>query len=386
MSETNFAKCSHRFTWKKVNYIWVFLIASGIVIFGSILYLKRCFSKDHSVVEHDDNLSSSFFTYDVKSFHRVNYDLREIFEAMIDKNIVGYGGSGTVYKTELSNGETIAVKRLWSGKAKYSASENRGVINKELKTEVETLGSIKHKNIVKLYSYFSSLDFSLLVYEYMPNGNLWDAIHNGKVHLNWPTRHHIALGVARGLAYLHHDLKPPIVHRDIKTTNILLDVDYQPKVADFGIAKVLQGRGKDSFSSSHVIAGTYGYLAPEYACASKATTKCDVYSFGVVLMELLTGRKPIEAEFREDGNIIYWISTMLGHKEGVIEVLDKRVSEFFKDDMIEVLKIAIRCTDKIPGNRPNMSEVVQLLVEADPSRCDNFTSSNKTEEISGVTI
>jgi len=105
------------------------------------------------------------------------------------------------------------------------------------------------------------LDCNLLVYEYMPNGNLWDALHRGKSPLDWPTRHQIALGVAQGLAYLHHDLLPPIIHRDIKTTNILLDVNYKPKVADFGIAKVLRARGgKDSTTT--VIAGTCGYLAP----------------------------------------------------------------------------------------------------------------------------
>lgn len=180
---------------------------------------------------------------------------------MIDKNIVGQGGSGTVYKIQLSNGEVVAVKKLLSRSTKDFSSEDRLDLDKELKTEVETLGSIRHKNIVKLYSYFSRLDCSLLVYEYMPNGNLWDALHNGKILLDWPTRHQIALGVAQGLAYLHHDLKLPIIHRDIKSTNILLDINYKPKVADFGIAKVLQARGgKDSTTT--VIAGTYGYMAP----------------------------------------------------------------------------------------------------------------------------
>jgi len=223
-----------------------------------------------------------------------------------------------------------------------------------------------------------------LVYEYMPNGNLWDALHRGKILLDWPTRHQIALGIAQGLAYLHHDLKPSIIHRDIKSTNILLDVNYKPKVADFGIGKVLQARGgKDSTTT--VIAGTCGYMAPEYAYTSKATTKCDVYSFGVVLMELITGRKPVEAEFGENKNIIHWVSTKVETKEGVFEVLDKRLPGLFKDEMIKVLKIAIRCTYKTPSHRPTMSEVVQLLIEADPYGCDICKSSNKTEESANVT-
>ncbi|KAK6130553.1 hypothetical protein DH2020_035699 [Rehmannia glutinosa] len=286
---------------------------------------KRWLNKNKEVYENEDTMSPSFFSYDVKSFHRLSFDQREIIDAMVDKNIVGYGGSGTVYKIDLNNGETIAVKKLWSKNVKNSASDDDQLtLDKELKTEVETLGSVRHKNIVKLYCYFSSLDCSLLVYEYMPNGNLWDGLHRGNVFLDWPIRHQIALGVAQGLAYLHHDLMPPIIHRDIKSTNILLDVDYQPKVADFGIAKVLQAIGSKD-STTTVIAGTYGYLAPESRVFVKATTKCDVYSFGVVLMELLTGKKPVEAEFGENKNIIYWVSTKVETKEGAIDVLDKRV-------------------------------------------------------------
>ncbi|KAI5355847.1 PREDICTED: receptor [Prunus dulcis] len=380
--QNKFPTCPQSFTKKKLNSFWVVTVSIVIILIGALLFLKRRFGKERAEVEHDETLSSSFFSYDVKSFHRISFDHREVIEAMVDKNIVGHGGSGTVYKIELSSGDVIAVKRLWSRKAKDSA-EDQLFINKELKTEVETLGSIRHKNIVKLYCYFSSLDCNLLVYEYMPNGNLWDALHKGWIHLDWPTRHQIALGIAQGLAYLHHDLMPPIIHRDIKSTNILLDVNYQPKVADFGIAKVLQARGgKDSTTT--VIAGTYGYLAPEYAYSSKATTKCDVYSFGVVLMELITGKKPVEAEFGENKNIIYWVSNKVDTKEGAMEVLDKRLSESFKEEMIQVLRIAVRCTYKAPSLRPTMKEVVQLLIEADPCRFDSCKSS-KTKESSNVT-
>lgn len=366
-SGPNFPVCSQPNNRKKVNCMWLIILSVGIVAIGAILYLRRWLKKGSEVMDNEDSLSSTFFSYDVKSFHRLSFDQREIIDAMVDKNVVGYGGSGTVYKIELSRGEVVAVKKLWGQKGKNSASEEKLRLDKELETEVETLGSIRHKNIVKLYCFFSNLDFSLLVYEYMPNGNLWDALHVGKLLLDWPTRHQIALGVAQGLAYLHHDLMPPIIHRDIKSTNILLDVDYLPKVADFGIAKVLQARGSKD-STTTVIAGTYGYLDPEYAYSSKATTKCDVYSFGVVLMELVTGKKPVEAEFGENKNIIYWISTKVATKEGAMEVLDKRVSGSFKEEMIKVLCIAIRCTCRAAALRPTMSEVVQLLMEADPCR------------------
>ncbi|CAN0921942.1 Receptor protein-tyrosine kinase CEPR1 [Linum grandiflorum] len=375
-SNQMFPICSQRNNRKKHNSVWVISISVVIIVLGTLLLLKRRFSRERAVMEPDETVSTSFFSYDVKSFHRISFDQREILEAMVDKNIVGHGGSGTVYKIELSSGEVVAVKRLWSKRSKDSASDVQLILDKELKTEVETLGSIRHKNIVKLYCYFSSLDVNLLVYEYMPNGNLWDALHKGWIHLSWPTRHQIALGVAQGLAYLHHDLLPPIIHRDIKSSNILLDINYHPKVADFGIAKVLQARGgKDSTTT--LIAGTYGYLAPEYAFSSKATTKCDVYSFGVVLLELITGRKPVEADFGDNKNIIYWVSTKVETKEGVIEVLDKKLSGCFRDEMIQVLRIAIRCTYKNPALRPTMSEVVQLLIEADPCRCK---SSNKAKD------
>uniref|UniRef100_A0A5B7BFP3 Protein kinase domain-containing protein n=1 Tax=Davidia involucrata TaxID=16924 RepID=A0A5B7BFP3_DAVIN len=382
-SDSNFPICSQTYNRKKTNCIWVIGISVGIVIVGIVLFLKRWFSKERAVIEHEVAMSS-FFSFDVKSFHRLSFNQHEIIEAMVDKNIVGHGGSGTVYKIELSNGEVVAVKKLWSGKTKDSASEDQLFLDKELKTEVETLGSIRHKNIVKLYCYFSSLDCSLLVYEYMPNGNLWDALHKGKILLDWPTRHQIALGIAQGLAYLHHDLLPPIIHRDIKSTNILLDINYQSKVADFGIAKVLQARGGKE-STTTVIAGTYGYLAPEYAYSSKATRKCDVYSFGVVLMELITGKKPVEAEFGENKNIIYWVSTKVDTKEGAMEVLDKQLSGSFKEEMIKVLWIAIRCTCRTPALRPTMNEVVHLLIEAKPCRFDSYKSSNKTKETANVT-
>ncbi|KAI3465190.1 hypothetical protein Pfo_021853 [Paulownia fortunei] len=356
-SGPNFPICSQAYNRKKINCIWLIVISVGIVVVGTILYLKRWFSKHKDVIENEDTMSSSFFSYDVKSFHRLSFDQREIVEAMVDKNIVGYGGSGTVYKIELNNGEVVAVKKLWSRKAKDSASEDQLILDRELKTEVETLGSIRHKNIVKLYCYFSSLDCSLLIYEYMPNGNLWDALHRGKVLLDWPTRHQIALGIAQGLAYLHHDLMRPIIHRDIKSTNILLDVNYQPKVADFGIAKVLQARGSKD-STTTVIAGTYGYLAP--------------------------GKKPVEADFGENKNIIYWVSTKVETKEGAMEVLDKQVSGSFKDEMIKVLRIAIRCTCRTAALRPTMNEVVQLLIEADPCRFDCCKLSNKATKETGT--
>lgn len=378
-SDKSFPLCPQTCNRKRMNLIWVIVASVILLLVGAVLFLKRWLRKGKSLIGHDETMSSSFCSYDVKSFHRISFNQREILEAMVDENIVGHGGSGTVYRIGLSTGELVAVKKLWSRKTKDKVSEDQLFPDKELETEVQTLGNIRHKNIVKLYCYLSSYECSLLVYEYMPNGNLWDALHKGKFLLDWPTRHQIALGVAQGLAYLHHDLVPSIVHRDIKSSNILLDVDFQPKVADFGVAKVLQAKGgKDS--SNTVIAGTYGYMDPDYANTSKATTKCDVYSFGVVLMELVTGKKPVEDEFGENKNIVNWVSTKVETKEGAMEVLDKRVSGLFRDDMLQVICIAVRCTTRAPVPRPTMNEIVQLLGEIDPCRFDSCKSTNKTKD------
>ncbi|WOL15380.1 receptor-like protein kinase HSL1 [Canna indica] len=368
LSNPSFPLCPKPNLRRRLNNMWIIGLCAILSIIGILLLIKRWFNKKNAIVEQDGFSSSSSFSYDVTSFHKLSFEQHEIVEALIEKNIIGHGGSGTVYKIELSNGELVAVKKLWSRRTK-DKSQDELFLDRELRTEVETLGSIRHKNIVKLYCCFSGIDSKLLVYEYMPNGNLWDALHHGKSFLDWPTRHKIAIGIAQGLAYLHHDLLFPIVHRDIKTSNILLDADFEPKVADFGIAKVLQARGVRDTSTT-VIAGTYGYLAPEYAYSMKATTKCDVYSFGVVLMELVTGKKPIELEFGENRDIIQWVSSKMSTKQVAMEVLDKRIWNPPKEEMIQLLKIAVRCTCSNPVLRPTMNEVVLLLIEAHPCKPD----------------
>ena len=180
--------------------------------------------------------------------------------------MIGSGSSGKVYKVVLSNGEAVAVKKLWGGIRKDCESEDlekgRAAQNDGFEAEVETLGKIRHKSIVKLWCCCTTRDCKLLVYEYMPNGSLGDLLHSSKGGLlDWPTRYKIALDAAEGLSYLHHDCVPPIVHRDVKSNNILLDGDFGARVADFGVAKVVDLSGKGPKSMS-VIAGSCGYIAP----------------------------------------------------------------------------------------------------------------------------
>ncbi|KAL6638483.1 hypothetical protein ACP70R_023978 [Stipagrostis hirtigluma subsp. patula] len=368
--------------------VWVVAACALVCVAAALVAARRCVARGWWLQEGEQDGApaspASSSSYDVTSFHKLSFEQHEILEALIDKNIVGHGGSGTVYKIELSSGELVAVKKLWVSAArrrpagKHETGSGGWLADRELRTEVETLGSIRHKNIVKLYCCYSGADSNLLVYEYMPNGNLWEALHGVFLLLDWPTRHRVAIGVAQGLAYLHHDLLFPIVHRDIKSSNILLDADFEPKVADFGIAKVLQARGAaDRDASTTTIAGTYGYLAPEYAYSSKATTKCDVYSFGVVLMELATGRKPIEPEFGETRDIVHWVSGKVA-AGAEADALDKRLAwSPYKEEMVQALRVAVRCTCSIPGLRPTMADVVQMLAEAGPPAGRTPKDANK---------
>ncbi|XP_057843159.1 receptor-like protein kinase 7 [Cryptomeria japonica] len=333
-----------------------FISAAAVITFviGWILYKKMYRAPE-------------YLSWDLKSFHRVTFTEDDILHCLKEENIIGSGGSGRVYKGELCSGEKIAVKQLWNGNtAKLSHLREEALRNRQFEMEVETLGCIRHRNIVKLYCCLSSKHSNLIVYEYMKNGSLWNRLHeeNRGSTLDWQTRYKISLGTAYGLAYLHHDCVPAIVHRDVKSSNILLDEDMEPCLADFGVAKCLQASGKGN--STAVIAGTHGYIAPEYAYTYRVSEKSDVYSFGVVLMELVTGKRPMEDEFGENKGIVHWISHKIKSRESAFGVLDKRVSEFCEEGMMKMLKLSVLCTSSLPALRPCMREVVQMLLEADP--------------------
>ncbi|XP_042393371.1 receptor-like protein kinase 7 [Zingiber officinale] len=323
-------------------------------------------------------------SWDLKSFRVLAFDEQEILDAIKPENVIGKGGSGEVYRVELANGEVVAVKHIMHDplrdtKERSSASliggSGRGKrfsAAREFEAEVATLSTVRHTNVVKLYCSITSEESSLLVYEYLRNGSLWDRLHMAApspwktVELGWTERLEIALGAARGLEYLHHGWDRPILHRDIKSSNILLDDRFKPCIADFGLSKVLHSGG--DASSTHVIAGTHGYIAPEYAYTWKVNEKSDVYSFAVVLMELVTGRRPVEEEFEESKDIVKWVSKRVGSKAGVMSLVDGRIPEWAKSEAVKVLRVAVMCTAAIPAMRPSMRTVVQMLEEAGKSR------------------
>ncbi|KAJ6807338.1 receptor-like protein kinase HAIKU2 [Iris pallida] len=325
-------------------------------------------------------------SWDVKSFRVLSFDEQEIIKSISEDNIIGKGGSGNVYRVDLGVGSTVAVKQILHPSTDTITSKTTAAmlpvrrsgsvrsLSREFEAEVNTLSSIRHVNVVKLYCSITSEDSSLLVYEYMPNGSLWDRIHSAaagekKLGLDWETRREIAVGAAKGLEYLHHGCDRPILHRDVKSSNILLDESFKPRIADFGLAKILQcaAGGKDS-SSTYVIAGTHGYIAPEYAYTWKVNEKSDVYSFGVVLMELVTGRRPMESEFGDGKDIVYWVAHRLTSRDGITGIIDGSIPESEKEEAARVLKVAVLCTATLPAMRPSMRTVVQMLEDASVSR------------------
>ncbi|KAL7146365.1 hypothetical protein ABFS83_06G035800 [Erythranthe nasuta] len=281
-------------------------------------------------------------------------DILEATNNFCKSNIIGDGGFGTVYKALLPDGKIVAVKKLSQAKAQGQ---------REFLAEMETLGKVKHRNLVSLLGYCSYGEEKVLVYEYMENGSLdhWLRNRTGTLSvLDWTKRFKIALGAARGLAFLHHGFIPHIIHRDIKASNILLNQDFEPKVADFGLARLI------SACETHVstdLAGTFGYIPPEYGQSWKSTTRGDVYSFGVILLELLTGKEPTGPDFKdiEGGNLVGWV--FLKVKNGLaVDVLDPVVLDAdSKQMMLQTLQIAVVCLSENPVNRPTMLHVLKFL-------------------------
>ncbi|KAL0399804.1 UNVERIFIED_CONTAM: Receptor-like protein kinase HSL1 [Sesamum radiatum] len=343
---------------KSLVFSWVlksvFVIAGVVFLVGVVWFLL----KYKRLKKMKKGVAITKWT----SFHKLGFSEFEISDCLKEANVIGKGASGKVYKVVLSNGETVAVKKLHERPQKdennfKSVDSDTG----EYEVEVETLGKIRHKNIVRLWCCCNTGNHKLLVYEYMPNGSLGDLLHSNKSKLlDWPTRFKIALDAAEGLSYLHHDSVPPIVHRDVKSNNILLDEDFGAKISDFGVAKVVKAVNK-GIESMSVIAGSCGYIAPEYAYTLRVNEKSDIYSFGIVILELVTGKSPIDPEFREKG-LATWVCTTLDRK-GVDHVLDPELDSRFKEHACKVLDIGLLCTSSLPINRPSMRRVVNMLQE-----------------------
>ncbi|XP_074275050.1 uncharacterized protein LOC141599063 [Silene latifolia] len=328
------------------------LIFAVIFLFCSLVFAGFAIIKAKSFKTSSDS-------WKMTTFQKVEFTVSDVLEFMKDGNVIGRGGAGVVYHGKMPCGSEIAVKKLLGfGPTKHVHEHDHG-----FRAEIETLGNIRHRYIVKLLAFCSNKHTNLLVYEYMRNGSLGEALHGKKFGglLRWNLRYKIAIEASKGLCYLHHDCSPLIVHRDIKSNNILLDTNFEAHVADFGLAKFLMG-GASSESMS-AVAGSYGYIAPEYAYTLKVDEKSDVYSFGVVLLELITGRRPV-GDFGEGVDIVQWTRLQTScRKENVTIVLDSRLPAVPRDEAMHMFFIAMLCTQETSIERPTMREVVQMLSE-----------------------
>ncbi|XP_058109274.1 LRR receptor-like serine/threonine-protein kinase FEI 2 [Magnolia sinica] len=325
-------------------FLWICLLSKK----GKI---GKKYTKVDKQLDHDTGTKLVTFHGDLPySSHEIIKKL----ELLDEEDVVGSGGFGTVYKMVMDDSSIFAVKRI---------DRSREGSDQIFERELEILGSIKHINLVNLRGYCRLPYSKLLIYDYLALGSLDHFLHeHGQEErpLNWNARLRIALGSARGLAYLHHDCCPRIVHRDIKSSNILLDANMEPHVSDFGLAKLLVD---DDAHVTTVVAGTFGYLAPEYLHSGQATEKSDVYSFGVLLLELVTGKRPTDPLFVKRGlNVVGWINTQT-RENRLQDIVDKRCKDVDAETVEAVLDVAARCTDANPDNRPSMNRILQLLEE-----------------------
>uniref|UniRef100_A0A5B7A9M0 non-specific serine/threonine protein kinase n=1 Tax=Davidia involucrata TaxID=16924 RepID=A0A5B7A9M0_DAVIN len=276
-------------------------------------------------------------------------------------NCIGSGGFGATYKAEISPGVLVAIKRLAVGRF-------QGV--QQFDAEIKTLGRLRHPNLVTLIGYHANETQMFLIYNYLPGGNLEKFIQERSTRaVDWRILHKIALDIARALAYLHDQCVPRVLHRDVKPSNILLDDDYNAYLSDFGLARLL---GTSETHATTGVAGTFGYVAPEYAMTCRVSDKADVYSYGVVLLELISDKKALDPSFSSYGNgfnIVAWACMLL--RQG-------RAKEFFTtglweagphDDLVEVLHLAVVCTVDSLSTRPTMKQVVRRLKQLQPPSC-----------------
>uniref|UniRef100_A0A1D1XUW2 non-specific serine/threonine protein kinase n=1 Tax=Anthurium amnicola TaxID=1678845 RepID=A0A1D1XUW2_9ARAE len=279
----------------------------------------------------------------------------DLLAGLNERNCVGRGSFGEVFMMQTPGGDVVAVKKLMCSSSLSTRS---------LRAEMKTLAKTRHKNVTKLLGFCHSEGFILLVYEFLPKGSLGDAISRSDFSLEWPIRLRIALGAARGLTYLHRDYVPKLLHRDIKSKNILLDVDFEPKVTDFGLDHIV---GEASYQSSMASElGSFCYMAPEHGYSKRATEKMDVYSFGVVLLELITGRPAEQPESRGSLDVVKWVRRKINRTNGSFQILDPKISTSSQQEMLGALDLALRCTSVIPEKRPTMLEVVRSLQSLEP--------------------
>eukprot|EP00250_Pteridium_aquilinum_P002975 c1326_g1_i1 orf=356-1600(-) len=293
--------------------------------------------------------AAQVFTYKQLQVATNNFD---------EANLIGHGGFGSVFRGVLGDGRIAAIKQL-------DQTSKQGDF--EFRVEVDMLSKLDSPYLLGLIGYCADQDHRLLVYAYMSNGSLQEHLYSAGTSgcppfLDWETRMRVALDSARGLEYLHELVSPPVIHRDFKSSNILLDEGFNAKVSDFGLAKL--GSDKIGGLVSTRVLGTHGYVAPEYAMTGHLTTKSDVYSYGVVLLELLTGRVPVDMKRPSgQGVLVSWALPRLTDRKKLAEMVDPVLEgQYAMKELIQVAAIAAMCVQPEADYRPLMTDVVQSLI------------------------
>ncbi|KAM0023644.1 putative protein kinase RLK-Pelle-LRR-VII-1 family [Helianthus debilis subsp. tardiflorus] len=344
--------------------------AAAVIIIGIIfitvlnLRVRSTMSRSAAAVPLSGGDFSSSHTTDTHSGKLVMFSGEPDFStgahALLNKDCeLGRGGFGAVYRTVLGDGRSVAIKKLTVSSLVKS--------QEDFEREVKKLGKINHPNLVSLEGYYWTPSLQLLIYEYVSGGNLYRHLHesttqdenivNNRSSLTWNERFNIILGIAKSLAHLHH---LNIIHYNLKSSNVLIDGLGEPKVADFGLARLLPML--DRYVLSSKIQSALGYMAPEFACKTvKITDKCDVYGFGVLVLEIITGKRPVE--YMEDDVVILCDMVRGAVEEGrVDECIDERLQgKFPAEEVIPVVKLGLICTSQVPSNRPDMAEVINIL-------------------------
>lgn len=365
---------TRRKTKELSNSVIVAIVAAAVILAGvCVVYImnsraRRRKKVDETMVVESTPLGSTESNVIIGKLVLFSKSLPSKYEdweagtkALLDKEcLIGGGSIGSVYRTNFEGGISIAVKKL----------ETLGRIRSqdEFEQEIGRLGNLQQPNLVAFQGYYWSSTMQLILSEFVPNGNLYDNLHGlnyegtssggSNSALFWSRRFHIALGTARALAYLHHDCRPPILHLNIKSTNILLDEKYEAKLSDYGLGKLLPILDNYGLTKFHT---AVGYVAPELAQSLRLSEKCDVYSFGVILLELVTGRKPVESPRANEVVVLCEYVRGLLESGSASDCFDRSLRGFAENELIQVMKLGLICTSEVPSRRPSMAEVVQVL-------------------------
>ncbi|KAG2688172.1 hypothetical protein I3760_09G082600 [Carya illinoinensis] len=341
---------------KKMRTIITLMVVSAcfaLVLFASFIY---CLVKKKAIKRVREGISRQANTRSDAGFPRIDLaSIQAATDNFSDSNKLGEGGFGPVYKGILGDGKEVAVKRL-------SCCSEQG--SEEFTNEVLLIMRLQHKNLVKLLGFCIDGEEKLLVYEFMPNRSLDVFLfdRSRRAQMDWNKRVNIIGGIARGVLYLHEDSRLRIIHRDLKASNVLLDYDLNPKIADFGMARIFAGTEGEANTAK--IAGTFGYMAPEYAMQGTYSIKSDVFSFGVLLIEIITGRRNVGFHrTKRAPSLVAFAWTLWNEGNHVLELMDPMLKEesCSPDEFLRYLHIGLLCVQEDANERPTMSSVVVML-------------------------